>query len=109
MLNNKFKTDNGIYAFLCKSACSHILLFSYQKKQQSVVTLIRVTYLSIINETTVNNANAAVTLLEQRPEKIFQALSGIRTNFHATNFHALLNETTFHTRIDQVKERFVNF
>ena len=29
---------------------------------------------------TVNNANAAVTLLEQRPEKIFQALSGIRTH-----------------------------
>ena len=30
---------------------------------------------------TVNNANAAVTLLEQRPEKnFFQALSGIRTH-----------------------------
>ena len=28
---------------------------------------------------TVINANAAVTLLEQRPEKKFQALSGIRT------------------------------
>ena len=29
---------------------------------------------------TVINASAAVTLLEQRPEKIFQALSGIRTH-----------------------------
>ena len=29
---------------------------------------------------TVINANAAVTLLEQRPENIFQALSGIRTH-----------------------------
>ena len=29
---------------------------------------------------TVINANAAVTLLEQRPEKNFQALSGIRTH-----------------------------
>ena len=29
---------------------------------------------------TVINASVAVTLLEQRPEKIFQALSGIRTH-----------------------------
>ena len=29
---------------------------------------------------TVINASAAVTLLEQRPEKYFQALSGIRTH-----------------------------
>ena len=29
---------------------------------------------------TVINASAAVTLLEQRPEKKFQALSGIRTH-----------------------------
>ena len=35
---------------------------------------------ALLRVITVNNAKAAVTLLEQRTEKIFQALSGIRTH-----------------------------
>ena len=45
-----------------------LVLLSIEKIYQTLKTI------------TVINVNAAVTMLEQRPEKNFQALSGIRTH-----------------------------
>ena len=49
---------------------------------------------------TVINAIAAVTLLEQRPEKI-QALSGIRTH-DLCNASAMLSQLSYHSHMRAV-------
>ena len=50
---------------------------------------------------TVINASAAVTLLEQRPEKIFQALSGIRTH-DLCDAGAVLSQLTYQSHMRAV-------
>ena len=50
---------------------------------------------------TVINASAAVTLLEQRPEKIFQALSGIRTH-DLCDASAVLSQLSYQSHMGAV-------
>ena len=50
---------------------------------------------------TVISASAAVTLLEQRPEKNFQALSGIRTH-HLCDAGAVLSQLSYQSHMRAV-------